>query len=182
MDLSRIKIALAKLIQKFSQIKTDKGVFDFDGEDLKEGMRVQIVETDENGEEIKKDAPAGEYTTEDGKVVTIDDNSVVSSIVDPKAEVDGEEEVVGEDTNMAEEDGNEFEARLSALEEKVEALSKIVAELTNKTDETIGSIDEQLSKIVKMSASKPITEQFESHSGDDSINDKKLNHFRELCK
>ena len=71
--------ASAKMIQ------TDKGKLEWDNEeeDLKEGDAVFI--TDEEGN--RNPAPDGEYTTEDGKVITVADGKV-SSIVDPEAEVD----------------------------------------------------------------------------------------------
>ena len=66
-------------------IQTDKGKLEWDNEDedLKEGDAVYI--TDEEGN--RNPAPDGEYTTEDGKVITVADGKV-SSIVDPNAEVD----------------------------------------------------------------------------------------------
>ena len=66
-------------------VQTDKGKLEWDNEeeDLKEGDAVYI--TDEEGN--RKPAPDGEYTTGDGKVITVADGKV-SSIVDPNAEVD----------------------------------------------------------------------------------------------
>ena len=66
-------------------IETDKGKLEWDNEDedLKEGDAVYI--TDEDGN--RNPAPDGEYTTGDGKVITVSDGKV-SSIVDPNAEVD----------------------------------------------------------------------------------------------
>ena len=66
-------------------VQTDKGKLEWDNEDedLKEGDAVYI--TDEDGN--RNPAPDGEYTTEDGKVITVSDGKV-ASIVDPNAEVD----------------------------------------------------------------------------------------------
>lgn len=71
--------ATAKMVQ------TDKGKLEWDNEDedLKEGDAVYI--TDDEGN--RNPAPDGEYTTEDGKVITVADGKV-ASIVDPEAEVD----------------------------------------------------------------------------------------------
>ena len=68
-------------------LQTDKGKLEWDNEDedLKAGDAVFI--TDEDGN--RNPAPDGEYTTEDGKVITVKDGKV-ESIVDPKAEVDEE--------------------------------------------------------------------------------------------
>lgn len=66
-------------------VQTDKGKLEWDGEedDLKAGDAVYI--TDEEGN--RNPAPDGDYTTEDGKVISVVDGKV-ASITDPKAEVD----------------------------------------------------------------------------------------------
>lgn len=66
-------------------VQTDKGKLEWDNEDedLKAGDAVYI--TDEEGN--RAPAPDGDYTTEDGKVISVVDGKV-ASITDPKAEVD----------------------------------------------------------------------------------------------
>lgn len=70
-------------------LETDKGKLEWDNEeeDLKEGDAVYI--TDEEGN--RNPAPDGEYTTEDGKVISVVDGKV-ASITDPKAEVAAQKE------------------------------------------------------------------------------------------
>ena len=86
-------------------VETDKGklMWDNEDEDLKEGDAVYIM--DEEGNRVP--APDGEYTTEDGKVISVVDGKV-ASIVDPKAEVS--------------EDGQKEDEQLIALREENEAL------------------------------------------------------------
>ena len=66
-------------------VQTDKGKLEWDNEDedLKAGDAVYI--TDEEGN--RNPAPDGDYTTEDGKVISVVDGKV-ASITDPNAEVD----------------------------------------------------------------------------------------------
>ena len=68
-------------------VQTDKGKLSWDNEDedLKEGDAVYI--TDDEGN--RAPAPDGDYTTEDGKVISVVDGKV-ASITDPKAEVSEE--------------------------------------------------------------------------------------------
>lgn len=83
--LEKLKTRLAKLLAEFGVVSTDKGALYWDGdEDLKAGDMVQ--KESESGE--RSAAPDGQYTTEDGKTITVVDGKV-SEIVDPKAEVDG---------------------------------------------------------------------------------------------
>ena len=75
--LEKIKAELAKLLIKYSVVKTDKAVLEYDGEELVAGMDVYI--TNEEGEKVA--AEDGEYVTEDNKVIVVKDGKV-ESIVD----------------------------------------------------------------------------------------------------
>lgn len=69
--------------QELGRISTDKGELEWDGEeDLKEGD--PVYQTGEDGN--RNPAADGDYTTEDGKVITVVDGAV-ASIKDPAAEV-----------------------------------------------------------------------------------------------
>lgn len=193
---TKIKLELAKLLAKFSDIKTDKAVLTWDSdEDLKAGMDVYVM--DENGEY----APAadGDYVTEDGKTIVVKEGRV-ESITDPKAEVDPEEgmstvEVGTKKVNAAEEevadpmvqtDGvkeSETDAidaihrEINELYDIVDKLTKKVAELEAKGTET----KETVEKMSKMSAAFSAEEEIETKrttptSGNAEI-DRKLKNF-----
>lgn len=197
---TKIKLELAKMLAKFSDIKTDKAVLTWDSdEDLKAGMDVYVM--DENGEY----APAadGDYVTEDGKTIVVKEGRV-ESITDPKAEVDPEEgmstvEVAAacgtKKVNAAEEevtdpmvqtDGvkeSETDAidaihrEINELYDIVDKLTKKVAELEAKGTET----KETVEKMSKMSAAFSAEEEIETKrttptSGNAEI-DRKLKNF-----
>ncbi len=119
-------------------VQTDKGVLSWDNEDedLKEGDAVYV--TDEEGN--RQPAPDGDYTTEDGKVITVVDGKV-ASITDPAAEVSEE--------GAAQEE-------LAALRNENETLSARVAELTAQVDE----LTAQVAKMQATPAAKPAHEDF----------------------
>lgn len=197
---SKIRIELAKMLAKFSDLKTSNGVLTWDSdEDLKAGMDVYVM--DENGEY----APAadGDYVTEDGKNIVVKEGRV-ESITDPKAEVDPEEgmstvEVAAacgtKKVNAAEEevadpmvqtDGvkeSETDAidaihrEINELYDIVDKLTKKVAELEAKGTET----KETVEKMSKMSAAFSAEEEIETKrttptSGNAEI-DRKLKNF-----
>lgn len=84
---SRFMAELAKLLQKFGNVTTDKGVIAWDGDDdLKEGDVVYIV--DAEGNQAK--AEDGDYKTEDNKVIVVVDGKV-AEIKDNEAEVASDE-------------------------------------------------------------------------------------------
>lgn len=85
--LSRLKETLAKMLQEFGNVTTDRGVLSWDGdEDLKEGDSVYVEDTEGN----RTPAEDGDYKTEDNKVIVVVDGKV-SEIKDAEAEVSTEE-------------------------------------------------------------------------------------------
>lgn len=84
--LRRLKETLAKLLQEFGNVTTDKGVLSWDGdEDLKEGDLVYVEDSEGN----RTPAADGDYKTDDNKVIVVVDGKV-SEIKDAEAEVDSE--------------------------------------------------------------------------------------------
>ena len=185
--LEKIKAELAKLLIKYSVVKTDKAVLEYDGEDLVAGMDVYI--TDENGDKVP--AEDGEYTTEDNKVISVKDGKV-DSIIDKAADVEAEEDEKKEDEPMVEpiveepmpEDKKEDEENVSledvntAIDEmrkEIDELYKIVDSLLKKVGETRDEADERLKKLECKSLAKPASEEFEAIS-------KRANKFDKVSK
>ena len=174
--LEKIKAELAKLLIKYSVVKTDKAVLEYDGEDLVAGMDAFI--TDENGDKVP--AEDGEYVTEDNKVITIKDGKV-ESIIDKAADVEAEEEepmvepmpeepVAEEPTK--EEDVN---TAIDEMRKEIDELYKIVDSLLKKVGETRDEADERLKKLECKSLAKPASEEFEAIS-------KRANKFDKVSK
>lgn len=81
--LSKFKAALAKMLQEFGNVTTDKGVISWDGdEDLKAGDSVYVEDSEGN----RTPAPDGDYKTDDNKVIVVVEGKV-SEIKDAEAEV-----------------------------------------------------------------------------------------------
>ena len=82
--LSKFKAALAKMLQEFGNVTTDKGVVSWDGdEDLKAGDSVYVEDSEGN----RTPAPDGDYKTDDNKVIVVVEGKV-SEIKDAEAEVE----------------------------------------------------------------------------------------------
>lgn len=120
-------------------VETDKGKLSWDNEDedLKAGDAVYVEDAEGN----RVPAPDGDYTTRDGKVITVVDGKV-ASIVDPKAEVD--EEGAAQAEALA-----AVTAENEALKVQVESLTAQVAELTA-----------QVESLSQTPAAKPAHEEF----------------------
>lgn len=133
--LEKLKTRLAKLLAEFGVVSTDKGALYWDGdEDLKAGDMVQ--KESESGE--RSAAPDGQYTTEDGKTITVVDGKV-SEIVDPKAEVDGADE-----TSPA--GGGDPSPGDAELQE----IRKEVAEIRDMVEKLMGAIESTKSDVKAM--------------------------------
>ena len=86
--IKRLKETLAKLLQEFGNVTTDRGVLSWDGdEDLKAGDAVYVEDADGN----RTPAADGDYKTDDNKVIVVVDGKV-AEIKDAEAEVAPAEE------------------------------------------------------------------------------------------
>ena len=100
--LKKLKETLAKLLQEFGNVTTDKGVISWDGdEDLKAGDSVYVEDSEGN----RTPAEDGDYKTSDNKVIVVVDGKV-SEIKDAEAEVAPTE---GEDSKFIETDKGKLE-------------------------------------------------------------------------
>lgn len=83
--LSKFKAALARMLQEFGNVTTDKGVLAWDGdEEIKAGDRAYIEDADGN----RTDAPDGDYTTDEGQVIVVAEG-VVTEIRDAEQTPEG---------------------------------------------------------------------------------------------
>lgn len=146
--LQKMRMFFRSILTQFGEVVTDKGKLVWDGnEDLKEGMDV-FVENPEADDLEYEIADAGNYTTEDGKIITVNGEGKVEKIEDPNAEVAeetpaepeapaemAEEPTVENPTNEGEEtdteaivelrkEVNELYARVDAMEEMLRKLSE----------------------------------------------------------
>ena len=102
--------------EKLGRISTDKGELEWDGEDdLKEGDAVYQTDADGN----RNPAADGDYTTEDGKTITVVDGAV-ASIKDPAAEVAPQE-------NRAEKMRRIAQAFSESYDEKYRKIAEAIA-------------------------------------------------------
>ena len=84
--LSKFKAALAKMLQEFGNVTTDKGIISWDGdEDLKAGDPVYVEDSEGN----RTPAPDGDYKTDDNKVIVVVEGKV-SEIKEAEAEVESD--------------------------------------------------------------------------------------------
>lgn len=98
-------------------VTTDKGELFYEGEELKEGVAVFVL--DAEGNEIP--AEDGDYITEDGKVIKVADGKV-AEIVDDNAEVAPEEETPAEDVEAIKAENAVLKAEVAELKGQIEAL------------------------------------------------------------
>lgn len=185
--LEKIKAELAKLLIKYSVVKTDKAVLEYDGDELVAGMDVFV--TDEEGNKVP--AEAGEYTTEDNKVITVKDGKV-ESIIDRAADVEAEDEEKKEDEPMVEEPAKEepkedepkedVNTAIDEMRKEIDELYQIVDSLLQKVGETREEADERLKKLECKSLAKPAAEEFEALGRMQKTGNKKLDKFLSAIK
>lgn len=193
MKMQLIKEKLASLLieveEKFENVKTDKAVLEYSG-DLKEGIDVFVSDAET---EERTPAADGEYVTEDNKVITIEGGKIVSIVekeeekpiedekpVEEPAKEEAEEEKKEEEpVEEPQEEPKEEEVEPSELEKKIVDLEEKVAELQKALEDMQKSIEEKFSMIEKMSAAKPVAEEFEKTKAVKKTGNSKVDRFIE---
>lgn len=174
-QLTKIRLQLAKMLASFSEIKTSNGILYWaSDEELAVGMEVYLV--NEDGEYVE--APDGEYTDEEERVIVITSGKVESitakeaeapveeapaeeAPVDVNIEVNAEEEVPAPEAPVEEpvvDAVEELRKEVNELYSIVDALIKEVAAMKDKEV----AVEEQLSKIGKMSAAFSAEEEIKT--------------------
>ena len=182
MKLGKIKAKLAKILCELSQTKTDKGVIEYDGEEIVTGITVYIV-----SEEGEKTTPEdGDYTLEDGKVLKIV-GGIIEEIVEPKedeevVEEPKEEEVKAEEEEVVEEPKEDVveENEIETIKNDIAKLYELVNKILEMVEKTNTDVEEKFSKIEKISASLSAQEILETDNKKNSKLDSKIQKSREL--
>lgn len=127
--LEAIKNKVKEFLLEFSNVSTDKGSIYWQGEELKEGLAV----ADENGEVIAD----GDYTLDDGRVITVKDG-VISSISAPTAEEKPAEEpeTAPDETKTEQTEETTTEEKQDDTEQKTEQETSTEEQTTETTEET----------------------------------------------
>ena len=155
----KLKATLRKMLSlQLGEVATKDGkkLYWSSEEDLREGLEVFVE--GENGELIP--APNGEYETEDGKKINVEDG-IVKKIEDPKAEVAPEnveenledaqpEEEPAEDKKDDEKEDAAIEDRVAAVEAKVAEILAAFEQVLNGMSALEGRIEEVEAKVAKI--------------------------------
>lgn len=158
--LQKMRMFFRSLLTNFGEVVTDKGKLVWDGnEDLKEGMDV-FVENPEADDLEYEIANAGNYTTEDGKIITVNGEGKVEKIEDPNAEV--AEEAPAEPENAPAEMAEEEPTVENPTNEGEETDTEAIVELRKEVNELYARIDameEMLRKLSEKPAAMSAVEQ-----------------------
>lgn len=183
--LNKIKEMLQTMLMQFSQLSTDKGLISWDGDGELPAVGDSIVIIDEEGNEVK--AESGEYRTDNGNIIVIEDGVVTEvreeekpveepveepvekPVEEPMAEPEPkpQEEPIVEpviDPDIDEEDAKiaELEAKVKELETENEQLRARIKELEEKP------------------AVEPASEEFERINHIERPKDKKLGRLYDI--
>lgn len=153
-DFKKLKRTLAKIVAKFAQITTDKGVLTFEGEP-EIGKDVYLLR--EDGEVT--DAEDGEYIAEDGRTIVVIDSKI--SEIREKAEEMAEED----DTQIADDvDIHNLAAEVERIKGELEHKKEEIAELKDRVSALEGKNAETEEALRKMTSAKPAHEEVKSGS------------------
>ena len=157
--------------EEFKDISIEDGVILRTSEaGLVEGEKLLIVSVNEEGVEDVADSPEAEYTVE-GKVIGVNAEGVIVSVVDAEEEAPVEEAVVEEEMSEVPKWAVELTARLDALETSNSNLAESMSAI-DKLNETVSKIaNEPADEEIKLSKSaKAKKDKFKTRED-------KLKHF-----
>lgn len=174
--IKQLKLKLAKMLSKFAEVTTDKGVLICDGE-MVIGKEVFLVDAD--GEYVS--APDGDYI--DGETTYKVTDGVISEIVIPEVEETEEVEPEVVETEVEPEvEPIEPEVGPSTIEDVIQMINDLV-EVVNNLDSRISQLETQnteFSKIINESAGTPIETVLKRE--DDVIKDNKFERISNAIK
>ena len=126
---------------KLEQMKLDNGTV-LEAESFEAGKEVFIVTEDE-----KVAVPVGEYELEDGKMIVIAEEGVISEIKDAEAAEEEVEEVEAEDEKKEEEMAYATKEELAEVKEMVEEIKSMLEPKEEMSADDLGNLmTEELSK------------------------------------
>lgn len=167
---NRLKLALKSILSlKFGEVATDKATLIWDGEgELAEGVEVFVK--DENEEIVV--AADGEYTTEDGKVITVVEGKVTAikekeNEAEPEQMENEPEAEPADAPNPEEIEQPNAEERIAALEGTVAELKSALEQILNGIAALEGRIEEVEGKVAKVE-SEPSTNPIEEPSAEET--------------
>lgn len=133
-------------------------------ESFEDGQSVFIKAVQVDGEESELDVPlpVGEYTFEDGRVLTVEVEGEIKSIVAPESESEEKEEEVKEEVEASTEDelaedgeeGEVTEEEAVVEEITIDQLLEVIKSLTERIEGLEGKEEMAAQEAVKLSAEK----------------------------
>ncbi len=142
------------------KIKDEELMISYEGEELKEGVQVFVVTTDEeSGEEERIPLPVAEYPLEDGRTLVVSEEGVAGEI---KESGEPENEPVEQVAANAEEQANAIKSVLiKYLDEKFEAQDKktkeLIEEVKTEFKDANKKTEEKLLELGEQPARRPET-------------------------
>lgn len=163
-----LKALFEQVFAKMGKVDTDKGALYWNNDQiLRVGDEVWIRKVEDDGEPDYDKAPAGEYRADDGRVIVVNEEGVVSEIKqgdqpdvrETKAAADDVPADKPADAPKDEpEKGKGDEERIDNLEKAIADLTKVIEEERNARaalESDISDIKERLAKVESSPADKP---------------------------
>lgn len=183
--LNKIKEMLQTMLMQFSQLSTDKGLISWDGDGELPAVGDSIVIIDEEGNEVK--AESGEYRTDNGNIIVIEDGVVTEVREEEKPVEEPVEEPVEKPVEepMAEPEPKPQEEPIAVpvIDPDIDEEDIKIAELEAKVKELETENEQLRAKIKELEekpAVEPASEEFERINHIERPKDKKLGRLYDI--
>lgn len=179
--INKIKVMLQNILNQFGSVSTDKGILQYDGEELEVGVGVVLVD-EEGNESIAED---GNYYLgeEDGRTLVVE-NSAIKEIIVPE-ETPAEETIEAEDEDTVEVAQEIVDEVAEVVEEVVDEVPDENAQLRAKIEELealIAELKSRIEALEKEPAADTVTEEFKQKNSFKDTGIKKLDRLARMMK
>ena len=171
LNFEKMKETLKKIVSKFAQISTDKGILTCEGE-VEVGKDVYLLH--EDGEIA--DVADGEYVAEDGRVIVVADSKVAEVREPAEPETPNAEPANNAEENPSEVaddvDIHNLAAEVERLKEELDHKREEIADLkerVSKLEEKSNSVEEAMKKITPAPATEEIKGETMHSQSEDAL-------------
>ena len=145
------------------------------------GEPVNIIGVDSEGVPTSVSAPEGEHMLSDGRMIIVDGDGLLVSIVEAEAPAEEEAPAPAEEAPAEEEDLMKDKEKMSTLEADMVDLNKVNAELKSAKEKLTKEVAELKIKLSKLPASKPVVNVSVADKSKDKVDFSKMSTYERIA-
>ena len=145
------------------------------------GEPVNIIGVDSEGVPTSVSAPEGEHMLSDGRMIIVDGDGLLVSIVEAEAPAEEEAPAPAEEAPAEEEDLMKDKEKMSTLEADMVDLNKVNEQLKSEKEKLSKEVADLKIKLSKLPASKPVSQVSVADKSKDKVDFSKMSTYERIA-